>query len=142
MQAKYKTTLPAPFKTMTKKNPQDAGLDICSNEDTFIHPKSSNLISTGLYLQIPENHVGLIWPRSGLSVNRKIEVGAGCIDASYRGEVKIHLYNFSDDTFIINVGDRIAQLLTIPVFIQNYEEVDALDKTERASNGFGSTGIQ
>jgi len=139
--AKYKTTLPSPYKTMTKKNPQDAGLDICANENNFIDPKSSKLISTGLYLQIPDNHVGLIWPRSGLSVKNNIEVGAGCIDASYRGEVKIHLYNFGEDSFIINVGDRIAQLLTIPIFIQNYEQVDALDETERSDKGFGSSGV-
>ena len=141
MQAKYKTTLPPQFKTMTKKNPQDAGLDICANECIAIEPKTSKLISTGLYLQIPENHVGLIWSRSGLSVKNKIEVGAGCIDASYRGEVKIHLYNFSDDTFFINMGDRIAQLLTIPIFVQEYEQVDALDETERSDKGFGSSGI-
>jgi len=142
MQAKYKTTLPPQFKTMTKKNELDAGLDICSNEDRVILSKSSALISTGLYLQIPDKHVGLIWPRSGLSVKNQIEVGAGCIDSTYRGEVKIHLYNFGEKDFFVNIGDRIAQLLTIPIFIQNYEEVDELDETERASNGFGSTGIQ
>lgn len=128
--------------TMFKKNFKDAGLDICSNENITIKGKDSSLISTGLFLEIPENHVGLIWSRSGLSIKNKIEVGAGCIDSTYRGEIKIHLYNFSDQDFEIKIGDRIAQLLTIPINVERYKESNILSSTERGDNGFGSTGIQ
>ena len=124
-----------------KRNMQDAGLDISSSEDVIIESKSSKLISTGLYIQIPDNHVGLIWARSGLSVKHSIEVGAGCIDASYRGEVKVHLYNHSNFDFVVNAGDRIAQLLTIPINIRMYEEVSSLSPTDRGDGGFGHSGV-
>ena len=126
---------------LTKANYQDAGLDIKSIEDVVIAPRSSKLISTGLYIAIPNNHVGLIWSRSGLSVKYNIEVGAGCIDASYRGEVKVHLYNHSDVPFMVTAGDRIAQLLTIPVNLKPYCDVVELDSTNRGTGGFGSTGV-
>jgi dUTP pyrophosphatase len=129
------------FPQLTKKHDQDAGLDICSNEDAIIASKKSTVIATGLFLEIPDGHVGLIWPRSGLSIKNQIEVGAGCIDASYRGEVKIHLYNFGDYDFFIKKGDRIAQLLTIPVNLLRYQIKDNISSTDRGQNGFGSTGV-
>jgi len=125
---------------LTKKHPNDAGLDVKANDDYTIFPRSSSLISTGLYLQIPEGYVGLLWSRSGLSVKSKIEVGAGCIDSNYRGEVRVHLYNHGNAPFEIKKGDRIAQLLTIPVFLQDYQQVDELDDTDRGEKGFGSSG--
>jgi dUTP pyrophosphatase len=128
------------LNTMTKKNPYDAGLDICSNENLTLRANSSSLISTGLYLEIPDFHVGLIWSRSGLSVKNEIEVGAGCIDSIFRGEIKVHLYNYSDKDFEIQIGDRIAQLLTVPIRIDNYIEVDELSSTARGDSGFGSSG--
>lgn len=134
---KKKTESPS----LVKKNYQDAGLDIVSNENISINPKTSAIISTGLYIEIPENHVGLIWSRSGLSVKNNIEVGAGCIDASYRGEVKVHLYNYGDNIFEIKIGDRIAQLLTIPVNLNVYTDVDELSSTDRGAGGFGHTGV-
>jgi len=126
---------------LCKDNLYDAGLDIRSCENIKIQAKCSSLISTDLYISIPENHVGLIWSRSGLSVKHKIEVGAGCIDATYRGEVKVHLYNHSDVDYDVNIGDKIAQLLTIPININNYIEVEELEETVRGEGGFGSTGI-
>jgi len=135
------TTTQKDFQQLTKKHNQDAGLDICSNEDITIGFKKSALISTGLFVEIPENHVGLVWPRSGLSVKSHIEVGAGCIDASYRGELKVHLYNFGDYPFNIKKGDRIAQLLTIPVNLTRYKIKDNISETDRGHGGFGSTGV-
>ena len=130
------------LKQLTKKSIHDAGLDICSNENVTVLPHDSKLISTGLYLEVPAFYVGLVWPRSGLSVKNKVEVGAGCIDAGYRGEVKIHLYNFSDINFEVKRGDRIAQLLTIPINVSNYTQVDKLSETERGISGFGSSGVK
>jgi dUTP pyrophosphatase len=127
-------------KNLIKNNLQDAGLDILSNEDVVVPARNSKLISTDLYIAIPENHVGLIWSRSGLSVKHNIEVGAGCIDNTYRGEVKVHLYNHGDNDYVVSSGDKIAQLLTIPIHIYHYEQVDKLTSTERGAGGFGSTG--
>jgi len=123
-----------------KKHFQDAGLDVCSNENKTIKSKESSLINTGLFVTIPDYHVGLLWSRSGLSVKNKIEVGAGCIDASYRGEIKVHLLNLGNKDYIVKKGNKIAQLLTIPINIHNYKQVDILDDTDRSNNGFGSTG--
>lgn len=125
---------------LTKKNHFDAGLDIKSNENCIIEAHDSRLISTGLYLQIPNGFVGLIWSRSGISVKNKVEVGAGCIDSTYRGQIMVHLHNFGEKEFEIKKGDRIAQLLTVPVCLNEYISVDELDETERNQNGFGSSG--
>jgi dUTP pyrophosphatase len=128
---------------LSKYRSLDAGQDIFSNEDVVINPGDSKLVSTGLFIEIPDYHVGLIWSKSGLSVKNKIEVGAGCIDVGYTGEVKVHLYNLGKDWFKIFKGDRIAQLLTIPINLNSYEgsEVDE-ENQARGSNGFGSTGTR
>jgi dUTP pyrophosphatase len=93
-----------------------------------------------LSIALPDGHVGLIWPRSGLAVKHSIDCGAGVIDAKYRGEVKILLFNHSDDDFNIEPGDRIAQLLIQKVESVNFMPVDNLEETERNQAGFGSTG--
>ncbi len=125
----------------------DAGQDIFSDEDTVIEAGSSKLISTDLRIEVPDGHVGLIWSRSGMSVKNKIEVGAGCIDIGYTGEVKVHLYNLGKDIYNISRGDKIAQLLTIPINLERYVD-ERSDKTvlelsnepERGAGGFGSSG--
>lgn len=126
-----------------KANNLDAGQDIFSNEDVVIEANSGKLISTNLYIAVPDNHVGLIWSRSGLSVKHKIEVGAGCIDIGYRGEVKVHLYNFSNTPYKVNTGDKIAQLLTIPINLLEYKQVEefTIVESERNEKGFGSSGV-
>lgn len=130
---------------LTKKYNTDAGLDIKANDNFIVPARGSKVITTGLFIAIPHNHVGLIWSRSGLSVKNKIEVGAGCVDESYRGEILVHLYNHGDEDFEIWTGQKIAQLLTIPINLCCYEQVDdfgwsELSNTERGINGFGSTG--
>lgn len=125
---------------LIKKYQQDAAYDVVSNENKTISSQSSELFSTGLFIEVPLNHVGLLWSRSGLSINHKLEVGAGCIDANYRGEVKVHLYNFSTEEYTVAKGDRIAQLLIIPLNLNGYEEVEELSDSDRCLNGFGSTG--
>lgn len=126
--------------TLSKKHFEDAGLDVASSENIVVPAYSSAVISTNLYIAVPTGCVGLLWSRSGLSVKHNIEVGAGCIDSNYRGEVKVHLYNHSDTDFEVHNGDRIAQLLTIPVVLSTYNKVDKLSDTDRGMNGFGSTG--
>lgn len=124
-----------------KRHMLDAGLDIHSACDGTIHAHTRGTVSTGLHISIPIGSCGLIWSRSGLSVNSGIEVGAGCIDCGFTGEVKLVLYNHSDNDFTYKAGDRLAQLLTIPVNLQLYEEVLSFEDSERGVNGWGSTGV-
>lgn len=125
---------------LTKSHPLDAGYDVASSEDIIVYPESRSLVSTELRVEVPEGFVGLLWSRSGLSTKHGIEVGAGCIDCGYTGEVKVVLYNHSFDPFIVKKGDRIAQLLTVPISLVPYKEGVAKE-TERGQGGFGSTGV-
>lgn len=126
---------------LSKKNVFDAGLDVYSQESVNIPAGESRLISTGLSVEVPKGYAGLLWSRSGLSVKHKIEVGAGCIDYGYQGEVKVHLYNHGNASYYVEVGDKIAQLLTIPILTTNYTQVSAFsEETDRGEGGFGSTG--
>lgn len=129
-------------RTLTKEHYHDAGLDIISTSRVDIEPRSSALINTGIIPAIPDGYVGLVWSRSGLSVKHKIEVGAGCIDSNFRGELVVHLYNHSDTRYAVCEGDKIAQLLTIPVNLNEYFRVkpEELSETDRGSSGFGSSG--
>lgn len=108
--------------------------------DVIIPARGKAVINTSTRVKIPDNHVGLVWSRSGLSVKHSLEVGAGCIDCGYTGDVKVVLYNHSDMDYVLKHGDRVAQLLTIPVNLNRYVQVDALTETDRGDKGFGSTG--
>ncbi len=120
--------------------PGDAGADLCSAADTVIPARGKMLVATGIRIALPEGHVGLIWPRSGMAVKHGIDCGAGVIDSQYRGEVKVLLFNHSDGEHFIKKGDRIAQLLIQKVETVEFLPVDDLDATDRSGNGFGSTG--
>lgn len=121
-------------------HPQDAGADLCASEDALIPARGRKLVATGIRLALPAGHVGLIWPRSGLALRHGLDCGAGVIDAQYRGEVKVLLFNHSDTDLPIKKGDRIAQLLVQKVERAQFLPVENLDETPRGSNGFGSTG--
>ncbi len=123
-----------------KANRFDAGFDLYSSENTSIAPNARSLVGTDVAMAIPKGHVGLIWPRSGLAVKLGIDVFAGVIDAGYRGEVKVCLYNSGSDTVEIEEGDRIAQLLIQKVDNFFIRKVQELDDTDRGSGGFGSSG--
>jgi dUTP pyrophosphatase len=121
-------------------HPGDAGADLKSSDSTIVPARGKALVPTGLSIALPEGYVALIWPRSGLAVKNSIDCGAGVVDATYRGEIKVLLFNHSDESFIIEPGDRIAQLLVQKIENINFLHVDSLDKTERNEEGFGSTG--
>ena len=121
-------------------HPGDAGADLKASESSIVLARGKALVPTGLCIELPEAHVGLIWPRSGLAVKHSIACGAGVVDAKYRGEIKVLLFNHSDKNFTIEPGDRIAQLLVQKVENINFLPVESLDKTERNEGGFGSTG--
>ena len=127
-------------KMPTQSNSSDAGWDLYASEDQAIAPLQRGLIKTGISLEIPAGYAGLIWPRSGLSVKNGVDVFAGVVDAGYRGEVGVCLFNSSDTELEINTGDRIAQILfqNIPCF--QLTEFSTLSPSERGDSGFGSTG--
>jgi dUTP pyrophosphatase len=125
---------------LTKKFPTDAGLDIRASTNFIIPAQGYVAVPTGLRIAIPEGHVGLITSRSGMAFDKGIETGAGTIDVGYSGEVKILLHNHSKTRYSGAVGDRIAQLLTIPVNLENYIVVEELPKSDRGDKGFGHSG--
>ena len=125
----------------TKSNISDAGWDLYSSGmATIVYPHERKLISTDISIAIPDGYCGLIWPRSGLSVNSGIDILAGVIDSGYRGEVKVCMLNTSDTLVHIHPGDRVAQLIIQKVEDVSFTEVKNLDDTSRGDGGFGSTG--
>ena len=126
------------------KTDGSSGVDLSAflEKKIVIKPNRSELIPTGLQVAIPEELEIQIRPRSGLAAKESIGVlnSPGTIDSDYRGELKIILFNHSDKDFIINNGDRIAQMVLVPIFKMEFEEVDSLPDTVRGQGGFGSTG--
>ena len=124
----------------TRSNPTDAGWDLYASEDCLLAPNTRETVSTSISMEIPEGHVGLIWPRSGLATKKGVDVFAGVVDAGYRGEVKVCLYNSSTETISIQKGDRIAQILFQTISNFNVVESSNLTRTARGRGGFGSSG--
>jgi dUTP pyrophosphatase len=125
---------------------QSAGMDLRANIDEAItlHPMERRLIPTGLYIALPAGYEAQVRPRSGLALKHGITVlnTPGTIDADYRGEVKVLLVNFSTEDFIINDGERIAQMVIARHEHATFEVVDELDATERGTGGYGHTGVK
>ena len=123
-----------------------SGMDLAANieNEIEIKPGKTEIIPTGLAVSIPKNFEIQIRPRSGLAAKNRISVlnTPGTIDADYRGELKVILINLSDKIFKIEKGLRIAQMVLCPVIKATLKEVDALEITERGTNGFGSTGTK
>jgi len=117
-----------------------AGADLRANEDVTLAPGERAAVGTGVHLEIPRGHVGLVWPRSGLAVRHGLDTLAGVIDADYRGEVRVVLVNHGQEPVRLTRGDRIAQLLVQQVDRAVFRRVDALAETGRGGGGFGSTG--
>jgi len=117
----------------------DAGLDLFSSETYTLEQGRIQAVSTGIKIAVPENHVGLIWDKSGISF-KGVHRLAGVIDSGYRGEVKVVLINFGKTPFKIESGMKIAQLLIQPVQQVEVVETDMLSESTRGEAGFGSTG--
>ena len=129
-------------KQLTRANKTDAGSDICSSVDFTIPARGDFLVNTDLYIAIPDGYVAIVKSRSGLSVKKKIEVGAGVIDSGYTGEILVHLYNHSDEDVSFNKGDRIAQLLVMKIEMDEFVEREIVRHTERGNKGIGSSGVK
>ncbi len=121
-----------------------AGMDLKANiqEPIDLAPLARTLVPTGLYIALPEGMEAQIRPRSGLAAKFGVTVlnSPGTIDADYRGEIKVILVNLSDSHFVINPGERIAQMVVAKYEKVQWAEVETLDETERGAGGFGSTG--
>lgn len=125
---------------------QSAGMDLRANIENPItlHPMERQLIPTGLYIALPAGYEAQVRPRSGLALKHGITVlnTPGTIDADYRGEVKVLLVNFSNEDFVINDGERIAQMVIARHEHATFEVVEELDETERGTGGYGHTGVK
>lgn len=117
-----------------------AGYDMYASEATTIAPQGRALVSTGLSIAVPADCYARVAPRSGLAVKNGIQTGAGVVDSDYRGEVRVLLFNQSTTEFVVNVGDRIAQLVLERVYTPEVQQTDNLEESIRGAGGFGSTG--
>jgi dUTP pyrophosphatase len=124
-------------------HPGDAGADLHAAHDVTLEPGERALVATGVALAIPDGHVGLVHPRSGLAARHGISMvnAPGTIDAGYRGEVLVNLVNLDPrEAFTVRRGDRIAQLVVQQVALCEFLEVDSLDDTPRGDTGHGASG--
>ena len=117
-----------------------AGADLRALDAVDLAPGARAAIATGVHVQIPPGHVGLVWPRSGLALRHGIDTLAGVIDSDYRGEVRVILVNHGTEPVRIEAGDRIAQLLIQAVERAAFTRAESLDDSARGQGGFGSTG--
>ena len=123
-----------------------SGMDLSANieKQLKIEPGKTSIIPTGISVSIPKNFEIQIRSRSGLAAKSQISVlnSPGTIDADYRGELKVILINLSNQTFVVERGARIAQMVLCPIVKAKFREVDNLDDTDRGAGGFGSTGLK
>ena len=126
--------------------PLSAGMDLRANlsEPVLIHPLGRVLVPTGLSIALPEGYEAQVRPRSGLAAKKGVTVlnAPGTVDADYRGEIRVILVNLSDQDFLVEPGERIAQLVIARHERVEWDEVGKLDETERGAGGFGSTGVK
>ena len=122
--------------------PASAGVDLRASEARVIPPGGRALVPTGLRIALPEGYEAQVRPRSGLALKHGVTLpnSPGTIDADYRGEIGVILMNLGQEPFIVEPGDRIAQMVVAPVARVAWIEAEALDATERGEGGFGSTG--
>ena len=128
--------------TPQRAHPGDAGVDLYARVATVLEPGEWAMIPTGIAVAIPDGYVGLVAPRSGLAARNAISVvnGPGVVDAGFRGEIHAILINHSRNRVELDRGNRIAQLVVVPIPEVDLEPVDELPDTARGSGGFGSSG--
>lgn len=117
----------------------DAGLDLRSPIGILVPAWGSALIDTGVHIELPKNTVGFLKSKSGLNVKHGI-ASEGVIDVGYTGSIAVKLYNHTEDDYLVQRGDKISQLVVLPILTPQLELVDELESTERGAGGFGSTG--
>lgn len=118
---------------------EDAGMDLRSPRDVYILPNGSRTIDTGVHIAIPAGMVGILKSKSGLNVKHGL-LNTGVIDSGYTGSIVVKLYNQKNSGYFVKQGDKISQMVILPVIHADLELVDELEETECGDNGFGSTG--
>lgn len=132
------------INAIDEKGMKDSDWDEFFNTKIVIKPHKTVMIPTGLAIAVPTGYMGCIYARSGLASKQSLAPAncVGVVDSSYRGEIKVALHNYSDTNRVIDVGDRIAQLVIQPISLCTPVEVEELDETDRGIGGFGSSGAK
>ena len=122
-----------------RAHPTDSGADLFALERTVLPPHSVVKVRTGVAVELPENTSGIIWGKSSVE-SKGIKAMAGLVDAPYRGELLVCMYNLNDTEFVFEAGQKVAQLVVLPTLYPAFIEARELSDTSRGSGGFGSTG--
>lgn len=123
----------------TRAHEDDAGLDLYATEMKVVPAKGSAIFDTGVHIELPKGTVGMLKSKSGLNVKHDL-TSEGVIDVGYTGSICVKLYNHGEKDYTVNRGDKISQLVIMPILTPMLEPVDSLGDTERGTGGFGSTG--
>lgn len=123
----------------TRAHEADAGLDLYAMEGQIVPAKESAIFNTGVHVELPPNTVGFVKSKSGLNIKYGI-TSEGVIDEGYTGSIVVKLYNHSGYDYEVNAGDKISQLVILPIVKPTLEVVESLEETDRGNNGFGSSG--
>lgn len=123
----------------TRAHPTDAGLDLYAREAQIVPAKESAVFDTGVHVELPKGTAGFLKSKSGLNVNHGL-TSEGVIDVGYTGSITVKLYNHSGHDYKVEAGDKISQLVIVPIYTPHLRVVDDLEDTDRGDNGFGSTG--
>ena len=121
-----------------RAHPTDAGLDLRARDGIWIHPGEHVILDTGVHVAVPAGFVGMITSKSGLMGNGI--TCRGTIDSGYTGSIRAVLYNHGPEGYLVQKGDKICQLVVMPIYVEDIEIVQHLDETDRGAGGFGSTG--
>ena len=136
---KLKVMLEEGAKMPTRAHSADAGIDLYAKNSAIVCAKESCTFDTGVHIEIPEGYVGFLKSKSGLNVKHGI-TSEGVIDAGYTGSIVVKIYNNDGFDYHVKAGDKISQLVLLPIITPELELVESLDSTERGDNGFGSSG--
>lgn len=122
-----------------RAHPTDSGADLFAVERTLLPPRAVTHVHTGVAVELPENTSGIIWGKSSVE-SKGVKAMAGLVDAPYRGELIVCMYNLNDTEFVFEKDQKVAQLVVLPTLYPDFEEAEELSGTARGSGGFGSTG--
>ncbi len=122
-----------------RAHPTDSGADLFALQRTVLPPRAVTNVRTGVAVELPEGTSGVIWGKSSVE-SKGIKTMAGLVDAPYRGELLVCMYNLNDTEFVFEKGQKVAQLVVLPTLYPEFEEADELSGTARGAGGFGSTG--
>ena len=126
-------------KLPNRAHSTDSGADLFAAERTVLPPRAITNVHTGVAVELPENTSGIIWGKSSVE-SKGIKAMAGLVDAPYRGELIVCMYNLNDTEFVFEQGQKVAQLVVLPTLYPSFEEATELTDTTRGAGGFGSTG--